>query len=95
MWEKILTEETLEKIIASAFDEDDATEDMLTMREFVEYLMANVDYKSVVILATAWGSYDENKQVYYAMNTVDERHASRFMIMMDSLSERFIEGRLK
>lgn len=93
MWEKILTDETLEDIVIGLGD--DATEDMLTMKDFVEYLMANVDYKSIVILATQWNSFDENKQVYYAVSTVDEEHASRFMIMMDSLAERFVEGRLK
>lgn len=93
MWEKILTDETLEKIIHGLGE--DATEDMDTMQDFVNYLIWNVDYKAVVILATQWKSFEEMKQVHYATSIVDESHASRFMIMMDSLSERFIEGRLK
>lgn len=93
MWEKILTEEILEKIIFGLGE--DATEDMETMKDFVEYLMANVDYKAVVILATQWKSFEENKQVFYAMNIVEEYHASRFMILMDALSEKFLKGNLK
>lgn len=92
MWEKILTEDTLEHIVH--FNEDE-TEDMSTMLNFVEHLMAWVDYKVVVILAIQWATLEDIEQASLAINAVGEAHASRFIIMMDYLSEKFKRGELK
>lgn len=92
MWEKILTEDALEHMIT--FNKEE-TEDMETMSKFVEHLIANVDYKVVVVLATQWHGLKDTVQANVAIEAVDEEHASRFIILMDYLSEKFQKGELK
>lgn len=91
MWEKILTEEALEHMITYT----EETEDFNTMSKFVEHLMARVDYKVVVVLATQWEGLIDIRQANIAVDAVGIFHASRFIILMDYLSKQFKEGKLK
>lgn len=92
MWEKILTEDVLEHIVT--FNKEE-TEDMQTMMKFVEFLMAWVDYKVVVMLATQWELKEDVEQAIIAIRLVGEEHASRFIIMLDYLSDKYKKGELK
>ncbi len=91
MWEKILTEDALEHMI----NMPEVSEDYETMKEFVDYLLINVNYKAVVVFATQWHEMTEMKQVNLAMLTVGVKHASRFLLLLDYLSEKFLRGELK
>lgn len=92
MWEKILTKETLAKMVLL---HPDVSEDYETMNSFTNFLVNNVDYKAVVVMATQWDSYTDVKQVNLAITIVGEYHASRFILLLDYLNERFKNGELK
>lgn len=92
MWEKIFTNDILEEMIKY---HPDISEDYETMKDFVEYLMINIDYKAIVIMATQWNSYTDVKQANIAILTVGKEHASRFILLLDCLSDKFLRGELK
>jgi len=95
-WDKILSEDTVVfvKGIADKVMGDDS-EDYDKINEFFEDLKTRTDYKSVVILATQWVKYDDNKQASLAVAIAGELHASRFIILMDYLAYRFAKGELQ
>lgn len=96
MWEKILTDDTLQNMVdMMTEDVEEATEDFQGLVAFVEHVMAWVDYKEVVVLATQWSNLLDIRQANIAVNSVGEEHASRFIVMMDYLSEKFKNGELK
>lgn len=92
MWEKILTQDALEFMITS---HPDVSEDLVTMQKFIDYLMINVNYKAIVVMATQWKGLTDVKQANLAIVTVGEYHASRFILLLDYLSEKFVRGELK
>lgn len=91
MWEKIFTVEALQTMI----DLSEETEDFKTLEKFVEKIIINNDYRVVVVLATQWESLKEDKQVSIAVNSVGENDASRFMILLDFLADKFKKGELQ
>jgi hypothetical protein len=94
-WEMILNSETVLYVKAMADKEmGDESEDYEKIAEFFEYLKTRTSYKSVVILATQWVKYDEQKQVALAIGMTSELHASRFIMLMDYLAYRFAKGDL-
>lgn len=94
-WDKILNDETVLYVKAMAdMVMDDESEDYEKIAEFFDYLKSRTEYKSVVILATQWIKYDEQRQVSLAIAIAGETHASRFMILMDYLAYRFAKGEL-
>ena len=91
MWNKLFTVELvfyMRKVTGE-------TEDFDTIGAFQEHIRARVDYKTVVILATQWHTYEDVKQANIAIKFAGVFHASRFIILMDYLSKKHIEGKLK
>ena len=94
-WDKILNDETVLYVKAMADKEiDDESEDYEKIAEFFDFLKTRTNYKSIVILATQWIGFDDQKQTALAVTIADELHASRFMILMDYLAYRFAKGEL-
>ena len=91
MWDKIFTMDLVLYMRKVTGD----TEDFDTIGGFQEHVKARVDYKMVVMLATQWHTYDELKQANVSIKFAGIFHASRFIIMMDYLSKKHLEGRLK
>lgn len=91
MWDKLLTPEVVFYMKEVSGD----TEDNSTVSKFFEDMKKTVDYKHVVIMATQWYTFDETKQVNLALQFAGEYHASRFIILLDFLSLKFREGKLK
>lgn len=72
------------------------TEDDETIYKFFEHIENRIqDYKVVVVLATQWKTYDDMKQANLAIKFAGMYHASRFIIMMDYLADKFEKGELK
>lgn len=90
MWNKIFTPELVFKIRELSGE----TEDFDTMSAFIKHIKQRVDYKQVVMLAVKWKTYDDIKQANLAINFAGIFHASRFILLMDCLSDKFIEGKL-
>ena len=84
MWEKIFTEDTLKEIIR-ILGKDNATEDMDTLKDMVEYLSANYHYGLILSYLDEWVEYTTIEQVAFAVSEVGEEYASRFMIILDYL----------
>ncbi|MEE5180999.1 hypothetical protein JDW21_18735 [Bacillus subtilis] len=91
MWDKLLTLNALTYMKKVS----EGTEDDTTILPFFEYLQENVNYKVIVVLATRWHVYDVVGQTGISINYVTEKHASRFIMLMDYLSKRFLKGELK
>ncbi|MER2008611.1 MAG: hypothetical protein ABS939_14260 [Psychrobacillus sp.] len=91
MWDKILTPELvfwMKKVSGE-------TEDFDTINAFIEHIKNRADYKIIVVLSTQWKGYDDRKQANIAIRIAGMYHASRFILMMDFLSNKFKEGKLK
>lgn len=82
MWEKIFTEEVLNDIIRILGD-DDATEDIKTLKDAIEYFSANFCYDLFLSYMDDWSEKTTIEQVAFAVSEVGEEYASRFMIIMD------------
>jgi hypothetical protein len=91
MWEKIFTPDAVFYMQKVTGD----TEDFNTINGFINHLKQRVDYKTVIILATQWKAYDDVKQANIAIQQAGVFHASRFILLMDFLSKKFVEGKLK
>lgn len=84
MWERVLTEDVLLKMINML---DDETEDLESMNKFVEHLSAHVEYAEAIGMALKWKNYSEFNQLDIAISEVGEEDASRFMLLMDYMSD--------
>lgn len=90
MWDKILTMEAISFLIQVS----DETEDDESIGQFILFLKKNIDYKVVVMMATQWAGYDDEKQANLAIHTVGIHHASRLIMLMDYLALKYEEGKL-
>lgn len=102
MWERLLDDEIVNGIkVLSGTDrygvhvKDNETEDDDSIIKFFLYLIDNINYKVIVMIATQWNRFNLDKQVRVAVKYVGYIHASRFIMMMDLLSKRFVKGDLK
>ena len=94
MWEHLFNKEVLQRIIDEYMSEDE-TEDLETMKKAIEHFSAFVQYEEALRLAIDWGNLSEVAKVDVSVMLVDEEEASRFMIVMDYLSDELkIEGEL-
>jgi hypothetical protein len=91
MWDKLYTTEMVLWMKGITGE----TEDFDTIAGFIDHMKNRVDYKQVVVMAMNWHTYDESKQVSLAILNGGMFHASRFMLMMDYLSKKFLKGELK
>lgn len=96
MWDKILNQALALYMTMVTGKDGDRTEDATTISYFFDHVKTHVkDYKVVIVMATEWDKYEEAKQVGIAIHYVGEHHASRFIIMMDYLNQKFKKGELK
>jgi hypothetical protein len=91
MWDKIFKLEVIDLIIRLS----EQTEDKNTIKQFREFVEAELDYKTVVVSAMQWHMHDDVRQANLAIHYVGEFHASRYVLLMDSLSRLIKEGTLK
>lgn len=92
MWEYLFNDEVLQKIIDEYLYEDE-TETLETMRKAIEHFSAFVDYEEAIRLALDWNNLSEIVKVDVSVVLVDAEEASRFMIVMDYLSDQLrVEG---
>jgi hypothetical protein len=91
MWDKLFTPD----LVFWMKQETGDTEDFDTVGAFIEHVKARVDYKQIVILSTQWHGMDEKRQVNISITFAGVFHASRFILTMDYLSKKFLEGKLK
>lgn len=91
MWDRIFTKEAIDNIIEIS----EETEDKDSLKDFTEFIEAEIDYKVVVVLATQWHMLEDIRQANLAIHYAGEFHASRFIMLMDTLSKFIKEGRLK
>ena len=93
-WEKIFDEETLKDVVRLLGD--DATEDIDTLKDAIEYLSANVDYDTALDVAKRnWDKYDSYNQILSSLALLGEdgeAHLSRFMIITDYLIGKLGSG---
>ena len=96
MWDKILDLKCWYHMKNAVKDNETGeviVEDDFAIKSFFEYLKERIkDYKVLVVLVTQWKTYDDTKQANLAIHHVGWEHASRFIILMDYLSDRFIKG---
>lgn len=76
-------------------EERDHGEDVKMIYNFIEFIKSRVDYKVIVVMATQWESYDDIKQANLAIQIAGEVHASRFMMLLDYMANKFKKGELK
>lgn len=69
------------------------TENLISILAFFELIKENVSYKYGTNIAKVWDKLSEGKQVKLAIEIVGEKEASRFLLMMDCLSEQIQRGR--
>ena len=94
MWEHLFNDEVLQRIIDEYMNEDE-TEDLKTMRKAIEHFSAFVQYEEALRLATDWENLSEVAKVDVSVILVDEEESSRFMIVMDYMSDQLkVEGEL-
>lgn len=96
MWDRLLDRETALNIINLSIEnngENEASEDFIAIHKFLSHVRA-INYKEVVVLAVNWKSLSAEKQANLAISYASQLHASRFMMLMDYLSLRFLEGKL-
>lgn len=92
MWDKLLSKD-LQSFMVKASGE---SEDSQTTSQFFKIIQKRVkDYKVLVVLATQWKSYEDIKQANVAIKYAGMFHASRFILMMDYLVDKFEKGELK
>lgn len=91
MWDKIFKLEVVDLIIRLS----EQTEDKDTINQFRDFVEAELDYKVVIVLAMQWHMHDDVRQANLAIHHAGEFHASRFVLLMDSLSALIKEGTLK
>lgn len=89
MWNKILTMEAMAEV--AKLSNDEAHE----VSKFFMDIQQKTDYKTVVMMAIEWKTYDEDKQTRLACATVGDYQASRFLALLDYLSVKFWKGELK
>lgn len=100
MWDKILNIKTMAKMIKRCrkLEEEylggEETEDAESINRFFIRLRDGMDYKTMVVLVTQWGAYDDLKQAKLAIKYTGVVDASRFIILMDVLREKYLEGEL-
>lgn len=66
-----------------------------SINKFINHLKNTVDYRTIVICATKWDTYDELRQTNIAIEIAGMYMASYFMILLDYLSVQYKEGKLK
>ena len=94
MWEHLFNDKVLQKIIDEYVNEDE-TEDLGSMRKAIEHFSAFVEYEKAVQLATEWEGLNELTKAVISIGMVDVEESSRFMLVMDYLSDQLkIEGEL-
>lgn len=91
MWNKLFTPEVVFWMKKTTGD----TEDFDTIGGFIEHMKAKTDYREIVILAMQWNTHDDMRQANLAIHFAGIHHASRFILLMDFLSNKFKEGKLK
>lgn len=90
MWNKIIDENTIDEMIKLSEDEDaegEASENYVSIHKFLSHVR-ELDYKTVVVMALHWNTFDEMKQVKLAISYAGEYSASRFMMFMDYASNK-------
>ncbi|AYP68211.1 hypothetical protein PQE75_gp079 [Bacillus phage vB_BcoS-136] len=102
MWDKIFTYELFHfmKYVEKHVDEDgnetnEPAEDDEVLAHFENHVKQVSSVKKVVVIATMWKTYDDIKQANIAIEEVGFIHASRFVKMMDYLSNKFMKGSLR
>lgn len=89
--DRIFTEEAIDYIIKLS----EETEDRNTISKFADFVDAEIDYKEIVVIATQWHTFEDLKQANIAIHKAGLFNASRFVMLMDTLSTFIKEGRLK
>lgn len=97
MWNKLLNIETVAFMKKASGDGDKENgEDNKAIYDFFKAVVKKVrDYKVVVMMAVKWDTYEDEKQANIAINYMGWEDASRFIMLMDYLSEKFKKGELK
>lgn len=97
MWSKLLNIETVAFIKKASGDGDNENgEDNKSIYDFFKAVIKKVkDYKILVIMAIKWDTYEDIKQANIAVKYMGWEDASRFIMLMDYLSEKFKKGELK
>lgn len=94
MWEHLFNDEVLQRIIDEYMNEDE-TEDLENMKKAIEHFSAFVEYEKIIELATEWDSLNDLLKAVISIGMVDVEESSRFMIVMDYLSDQLkVEGEL-
>ena len=94
MWEHLFNDELLQKIIDEYLYEDE-TETLETMRKAIEHFSAFVEYEVALKIAIDWKDLSEPVRASVSISLIDEEGASRFMMVMDYLSDQLkVEGEL-
>jgi len=94
MWDRILNAETSLYMQEMAKIDEELGEESELIKRFFARLKDRTDYKSIVMTAMHWKMLDDFKQAKLAIEFVGEDDASRFIILMDFLAERFFKGEL-
>lgn len=97
MWDRILNDETvlyMQGLTEIHEEYAGVGEESEIIKRFFSHLKDSTDYKSVVMMAMSWKTFDDLKQAKLAISCVGQYHASRFIVLMDYLAERFIKGEL-
>ena len=90
----MFNEDVLQKIIDEYLNEDE-TETLKTMSKAIEHFSAFVEYEDAVKLTLDWEDLNDASKADISVKLVDAEEASRFMIVMDYLSNQLkIEGEL-
>jgi len=88
MWNKLLTVDTYGQIRKLTGDDDEQ------INLFFKFLKERINYKTVVVMAISWKTFSEERQVAIAVEVAGELQASRFIALLDILSEKFLAGKL-
>lgn len=92
VWERLLNDEA-RQFMHDAVDEGD--DDKLIDSFFALVKTKIDDYRTLIVLAMQWKTYEDEKQANIAVHYVGWFHASRFILLMDFLSDQFVKGKLK
>lgn len=92
MWDNILTADLALYMVKVS----DETEDADSIEGFFLFMQKEVTHRNLMILiASQWQLYSPERQVEISVKYGRNQHASRFIMMMDYLSHKYKEGKLK
>lgn len=103
MWNKLLTTDCVKYIQSASGDKEmmdkygvtEHGEEERLIYEMFDKIKSKVkDYKVIVVMATQWDTYTGTQQANLAVHHIGLFHASRFIILMDYLSNKFKQGEL-